>query len=1097
MSSSESQRPTKPKLNGMIISDTAIKQPVFITMLVLLGFVFGFLGYFSLPVNLLPDISLPVVSVRVVNPGASPESMAEQVARPIENELSTLSGVNEISSTSSDSLTVIVVEFVDGTDVASALQEVREKVTAIRARLPDDIQEPVYERLDPSQTPIVTLAVTGGNERDPREVRNLLENEIVPNIQQAEGVGSVSLNGGLVRQINVELDLGRMQALGILPSQVSNAIAAANADFGLGSIQVGEQEFNLRAPSVFQSYTDIASVGIEDTGYTVGDIAQIRDSQQEVETFVRVNGEETISLAIRKQADTNTVAVAETAIATAEETFSRYSDLEFTVIRDESVQIREQVNGAIEEMIIAMLFAILVVWFFFRDIRNTLVTVLGLPIIIIATFSLMSFLGISLNVISLLALSVAVGLVIDDAIVVRENIFRHIQRGEDPYTAASRGTAQVAAAVVAMTLTIVVVFTPVAFTDGVTGVIFGAFGLTIVGAMLLSITEAFTLAPMTSANWFQGKQAVKPLKIKPGEEHLPDEAHEELGRSEALYERFLAWSLKHRLLILGFTVIVIIVSILAASTLKFSFFPNVDNHQFTMSIELPPGTFLSETDRVARDAEQILLQDEAVTTVLTTVGTDGAAEKVDFLVNLHHDAPSNETRERIRPEMEDLPGIVSFSQSTPDGGDTVSVTGRPLQMQLRTTEDVDTIAPLVDEIMTAFEGVEGLDDLDTTYKPGAPQLEYQLIQQRANDYNLTNQTLALILRTLNEGDTAAIYREAGQEYDVVVRLQPEDRQNIDDLRAVQLPLGNSIIPLASVTDAVESTSPTSIRRVDRLNEVVIGGNNINRNINDVQADMQARLADIDIPSNVAVSFGGSTADQTEGFSALIIAMGLSVLLVYVVLASQFGSFFQPLVIMLAMPLSFLGAFVALWLVGLELDIVAMIGMLMLMGVVVKNSILLVEFTNQLRDAGMSKHAALERAGAIRLRPILMTAATLVLAAFPSALGIGEGSELRRPLSTVIIGGVTTSTLLTLILVPTAYSLMEGLIDRTKNLFRRTAKQPSPTMENQVLAHAGATSGDGNLTSTTAMHHHGEDGMRGPATNDTTPAPQDKPQELRE
>ena len=1077
-------------LHGMLISDTSIKQPVFVTMLMLLALVIGLLAYLSRPVNLLPDIDLPIISIVIAYPGAGPESVVEQVARPVEEQISTLSGVTRLTSTASRNQVSMIVEFVDGTDADVALQDVRQQVEAIRDNLPTTIREPIYQRIDPNQAPILTIAVTNQGNQDIQTTQALLDDEIVPLIQRVNGVGAVDLNGGVDQQINVLLDLGRLQTLHILPSQVSEAIGAAGVDVGLGDTQVGDLLYDLHTPSVFQSPQDIATVGIGQTGYTIADVATIDNSYAEVSTLVRLNGTEAITIDIRNQTDTNVTAVAEAALAEAETALANYPDLNYEVVRNEAAFVRANVNSAIEEIVVAVVMAILVVWFFFRNIRNTLITVIGLPIILISTFTGMAIFGITINIVSLLALSVAVGLVIDDAIVVRENIFRHLERGEQPMIAASQATAQVATSILAMTLTIIVVFAPTAFTSGTTGIVFYSFGIVVACGMAFSFLEAFTLGPMLSSRFLK-QQEPKPITIKPGEEHFPHEAHEQFGRAEQFYGRVLSWTLDHRAITVILGVVVIVASLLAAQTLQFSFFPTPEEHQFAIALEMPAGTPLEATNTVARDIEQIILNDPSVDSVVTTVGeistiarTIGSPQEAEFLVNIEQESTTPVVQQRLREDLAGFPGI-NFSLPSYQSESTTNVAQRPLQIQVRSTGDIDEIAPVVDQMLEAMQGVEGLADIDTTYDPGSPELEYRILQSRANDYGLSNQDVAITLRTLIDGNEATVYREEGQDYPVVVQLREEDRQSAEALASIQLPVGPNTVPLGSITEVVEDSSPTVIRRTDRQSEIIIGANNVGRNLNEVRSDMADRIATVAIPSYVTVSFGGATEDQAEGFRTLLSAASLSVLFVYMVLASQFGSFFQPLVIMLAMPLSFLGAFVALWLTGQDLNIVAMIGMLMLLGVVVKNSILLVEFTNQLRRAGMPIRAALERAGAVRLRAVLMTAITLILGSMPAAVGLGEGAELRRGLATVVIGGVITSTFLTLLLVPTAYNLMEGFLAWLSHRVHGSSESSQRT-ETPALAHAGTTGNDGSGATLSTEHTNGEDDLVETAKRDTDP-----------
>jgi len=610
-----------------------------------------------------------------------------------------------------------------------------------------------------------------------------------------------------------------------------------------------------------------------------------------------------------------------------------------------------------------------------------------------------------------------------------------------------------------MTLTLIAVFVPVTFTTGVTGIVFKSFGITVACAMALSLIEAFTLAPMLSAFWFKRKGGTRDLGLEardaglaasarhetqgsqaPSPRPQAPEVHAELGRGERIYARLLDWSLRHRAITLGLGALVVALSLVAVAGLKFAFLPMPESHRMGISFELPPGTPLEQTDRRARDVELLLLKDPAVEAVLTMVGGPkgisggGGDELAQFLVKLHDGASTAETQARLRPALADLPRI-TFSQSSYQYGTSTDVLNRPILVQVRGTASATELEPLVRQLQAALQGVPGLADVDTNYSPGKPELRYELNQRRANDYGLTNRDLAVTMRTLVDGNTAAIYREGGKDYDVVVRLRPADRASVDSISGLRLPLGRSLLPLSTIATIEVASSPTTIRRAERLTEIVIGGNNTGRNVNEVQRDVQARVRGVALPSGVTVSLGGASEDQAEGFTSLLIAMALSVLFVYMVLASQFGSFSQPLVLMLAMPLSFLGAFLAMRLANLELDTIAMIGMLMLLGLVVKTSILLVDFTNKSRAGGMEKHAALAPAGATRLRPILMTSLTVIAGNAPAALGLGDGAELRRGLGTAVIGGMITATLLTLVLVPAAYSALDSLLARRRRPFQ--------------------------------------------------------------
>ncbi len=1049
--------PTEPILNGNPIADTAIRQPVFITMLMLLAVVIGLLAYRSLPVNFLPDISVATVSISVSYSGAGPQTMADQVAKPIEDTLTTINGIDHITTNANEGSVQITAQFQDSVDPKEALQNVRDKVNAVVPRLPNGVSTPVYRQFDPNDLAVLQLAVTSDGTLSPLQLRTLIDDTIVPQVERVEGVGSVDVNGGQQRQINVLLNLDQLEALHVSPSQVSAAIRNANTNIGLGAIQSGDRSINLRAPSQITQPSDIAGLAIAGTAYQVGDVASIEDGVAEPTSYARLNGEPTVTLGVHKESGSNTVSVAEDSRQMLQKIFAANPHLKYYVTNDQSVQVRSAVDSSIEEIILAVIAAMLVVLLFFRNLRNTLVTVAGLPIIMIATFAAMRLFGMTINIISLLALSLSVGLVIDDAIVVRENVFRFMERGDPPKLAASRGTAQVALSVLAMTLTIIAVFLPVALVTGTTGVFFKSFGITAASAMALSLVEAFTFAPMLSANVFAQKKTkdegrrtndqgrtindeASSASVEQRSSDLPFEANEELGWLATNYERILGWSLRHRWAPIVLTLVILALSVTVVSGIRISFLPAQASDNFAAGFTMPPGTALDATDRLARQAEQIIMADPGVAAVQATVG-NGGTENSSITVRVKSSAITDAVRTRLRPKLAFLPGVVLSTQSFQGGGGT-GVTSRNVQLQIQSTLSLDQLAPIVDQVLKQAQSVTGLADVSSSYSEGRPELQFHLRNSLAGDVNLTENDIATSIRALVTGDTATTWQQNGDDIPVVVRLPADARASTDAIDQISIPISGGAVPLNSIATIQSGVGPTSIRRYDRQNEIVIGANIApGYDQNQLQSQLLAKVNQLNLPSNVFLSYGGQTQNQQQGFSALFAAMGLSVLLVYIVLASQFGSYGQPLVIMLAMPFSFLGAFVALRIVGKPLDITSLIGLIMLLGLVVKNSILLIDFTNRLRRAGLDKHTALERAGAIRLRPILMTSTAIIAGALPTALGIhlfsgSEGSEFRQGLAAVLIGGLITSTLLTLLVVPTAYSLLDSLNVRLGRLFHR-------------------------------------------------------------
>lgn len=1064
-----------PELDGVAIADTAIRQPVFITMVMLSFIVIGLLSYSRMPVNLYPDFEIPVVGVQLLYPGAGPESVAEQVAKPIEDALVSINGIKDVTSNSFEGAVLIVAEFKSGVDVDVAEQDVRGKVNAVMPRLPADVEEPLFLKFDPGEIPVISLAVFSKGEHTPVELRKLVENDIVPFIQRIQGVGSVSITGGQKRQINVLLDLNKIQSRRILPALITRSIQNANINYGLGDINSGDVDINLRAPSMIRVPEDIANIQITGTPYRIGDVATIEDGIAEIASYARLNGADAINLNIIKRPDANVVQVAHEVKRALEKIFAQYPDLEYFIPRDSSAFVEKSVRGAIEELFVASIAAMIVVFIFFRSVRNTLVTIIGLPVIIIGTFAAMALFGLTINVITLMALSLSVGLVIDDAIVVRENIFRHTEMGVHPIIASSRATAEVALSVVAMTLTVIAVFLPVTFTGGIPGIIFKSFGITVACAMAISLFEAFTLAPMTSAHLFQPKEhkatGSQQKENPPGSLPLPQHVASGTGHSTSMvhtnassereavapthehaegvgwlgrfYGVLLRWSLRHRLVVILLAVGVFVISAYVASGLKFAFFPSIDRGEFYVSFEMPPGTPLEITNQHALRAEAILMNHPHVDAILATVGGGGGsgfgggggiAEQGQIFVRLKHGAPpTDEVIRQLRTELSFLPTL-AFGQEG-HGSNSASITGRHIQLQVNTNRPIEELLPFLLMLREGAKQIAGVVDVDTTYKPGKPELHIIADPSKIGDIGVTNDDIASSVRTLINGRKAGVFRKGGEDVDINVRLRPGDRTRIEDIRKITIPTLNGSVPIGSLVQIKLEAGTTAVRRQNRMNQVIIGANVVGRNVNEVVAEMRQGLKAIEVPPGVELRFGGDVESQQEGFADLLLAMGLSVLFVYMVLASQFGSFFQPLIIMLAMPFSFLGSFLALRLVNMPLDIISMIGLIMLMGLVVKNSILLIDFTNRLREEGLSKHAALEQAGMIRLRPILMTSLTLIAGAMPVAIGLGEGAELRRGLSTVVIGGMITSTMLTLLVVPTAYSILDAITVRVRRLLQ--------------------------------------------------------------
>ena len=1039
----------------MWLSDLSIKRPVLITMVTIALMVVGWVSYTRMPVDLFPDISVPVVVVRTVYPGATPQEVESTISQPLERAVSSLARVKNVRSTSLESVSLVSIEFDTEYSSKEAADEVRQRVQSVKGSLPADAEDPEVLRYDPSASPIMSVAVSdAGGTLNSYRLRDLVETEVADRLERVPGVASVTVSGGMQREVQVDLRLDRLQALALPVQQVVSAIKQENVNIPGGRLDEGSRERLLRTDGQFTSVDQLATVSIATpagAAVYLRDIADIKDAFKEVRSTNRLDGKESILVFVRKQSGTNTVTVADDVKVILDQIGSQHPELSLAVIDDQSVFTRESTIDVLVTLVVGALLAALVVLIFFRSLRNTLVTVAGLPVIVLGSFWAMSSLGFSLNMISLMALSLSIGMLVDDAIVVRENIFRHTEEGMPPKEAASKATAEIALAVLATTFTIVAVFAPIGFTSGIAGRFLREFGLTVVVAVMLSLFEAFTLAPMLSAYFFRGG---------PREREEATHRRGAYGALDRFYRRLLHWSLRHRAVTVTLGLLAIAGSIGVGSTLERSFVRDFDRGELTINLEMPTGTSLAETNAVAAQAEKMILAIPEVAHVASSVGSeDGSAEKGWLKVKLKGRGLLNAFQDKVRPELAKLPRVrfdIDLSSNSLAGmvsSSAASVRGRPVQLLVK-GDDLASIDYGSRQVMEMLGLIPGVVDIDRSLKAGRPELRVVIDRDRAADLGVSTAQIGATVRSLVNGERASALATSENDIDIVVRLREADRNTPAAIE--QLPLLTSrgrLVPLSSVAKLEPGVGPAQIERLNRQREVTVGASYLGRELGEVTSDAQRALATLALPKGVTVEFGGTTTYMEEAFNSLVFALGLSVLFVYMILASQFGSFVHPFTIMLALPLSFLGAFLSLWVFGLSLDMVALIGMILLMGLVTKNSILLVDYTNTLRGRGLARDEALLTAGPVRLRPILMTTISMIFGMLPIALGYGAGAEVRQPMAVAVIGGLVTSTLLTLVVVPVAYSLIDDLGRRSRRVFGASAPDPA-------AAHSAAGVSDG-------------------------------------
>lgn len=1030
----------------MWLSDLSIKRPVFIVMLMVALVVVGAIAYSRMAVDLMPDTSTPVVTIRTTYPGASPEIVEKEITKPLEDAVSPLSGVISVDSTSSSGRSEIRVEYKLEYPVDKAVNEVRERVSWAQRFLPSEADDPILFRFDASTFPIVMFSLADKEGRlPPTRMRSFVDNNIKPRIERVDGIASVDINGGLEREISVFVSLSRLQALGIAPQQVVSAIRAENADIPGGTITEDGKSLTVRTPVDFKKPDEISDVVVLNKGgamVKVKNIGYVQDGYKEPSNYTRLDGQDSVLLVVRKQSGTNTVKVAQGVLKELEKIGKEYPNLNLVITRDQSEFIKRATNDTMRDLIIGGLLACLVVFIFFLNWRMTLITIAGLPVILVGTFWGISLLGFNINMMTLLALALCIGLLIDDAIVVRENMFRHLEMGEPPRVAASRGTSEIALAVLAMTFSILSVFLPVAFATGMIGKIFREFGLTISVAVFISLFEAFTLAPMLAAHF------------DPGVRHAEDSSARKKKKSgEGLslyalkrgYRRVLTWSLAHRAITLGMVVVLFAGSAFMVKQIGQSLGSDVDQGYFEILLRMPTGTSLESSDRVVREAEYIVAQQPEVDHVLSRTGSLSNPEESTISIRMKERGYVKAVQQRLRRTLTSLDSRVTIRFSGQSASLTGSLTGatsvrqRPIQLSVKGNVPIEALEQSAQDVLQMVSSVPGIIDADFTVRPPRPGFAVAVDRVRAADLGLSATTIGNTVRSLVRGELASYYREGNDEIEIVVYLQKQDRQRTQDLLSLPVVSPKSgVVPVRAFSNLQPSHEPSEINRFDRQRQIRVGGGISGRAQGDIVSDIEKTLPTLKLPEGVSVRFAGETQNMQESFKVLYFVLLLSLVFMYMVLASQLGSFVQPLIIMMALPLSIIGAIGALLITGRYLDITAMIGMILLMGIVVKNSILLLDFANVRRSHGIDAKEAMLEAGQTRLRPVLMTSAALIFGMLPVALGIGAGAEFRAPMAITVIGGLITATILTLVVVPVIYSLVESLKSRIAK-----AKHPEP------------------------------------------------------
>jgi HAE1 family hydrophobic/amphiphilic exporter-1 len=1015
----------------MWISDLSIRRPVFATMVILSFMVLGGVSLTRLGIDLFPEVNFPFVNISVLYPGASPEEVETLVTRPIEDAVAGINGVKRVVSTSTESVSRVGLELRLEIDPQAAAAEVREKVAAIRSRLPAEIEDPTIVRFDVAALPIMTFAVGSARRSDLTRVE--VEDDIKPLLEQIDGVAAVEVNGGEVREIQVELDPRRLEALNLAVAVVAEKLAAENLDLPGGTMEQPGRTISLRTKGEFVDVAEIEDVILRsDAGSTVRirDVGRVIDGFEERTSTTRLDGADAVSFSIKKQSGANTAAIAGRVHAALDRIRTTFPHLEIKPVHDDSEFIQSNVAEVRESIVFGALMAVLVVFLFMRDWRSTIITALALPTSVIATFFFMWLAGFTINMMTLMALSLVIGILIDDAVVVRENIYRHMEHGEDAMTAAQRGTAEIGLAVTATTFTILAVFLPVGFMTGIVGQFFKSFALTIAFAVAMSLLVAFTLDPMLSSRF---------VRYVPPEERMRTRAgrlFERLGRAydrlDRVYHHVLGAALNHPWKTLGAAAAVFVASLSTITVMGTEFVPVEDRGEFQVIVELPPGTSFDESVATVARVERAVQAIPDVTQVFSTVGV-GQARLSNLRVRLTKKTERvrgiGEIKEQVRALMADMPFVdgkvadPEFMQGAPYEP--------PINIYVR-GDDLAALQRITGEIQARVRTIPGAVDISSNLESGQPEIVARINRPLAADLGFSVGGIAGQLRGMVEGVVPTRFREGDREHDIRVRLAEFRNDPETVLRTPLYAPSGAAVRTSDVVEFAPAVGPSNIDREQRRRQAVIGIDLApGYALGDVMAEAQRVMEGIAMPATFEWGFAGDVELMQESAAAMGLALILAVAFIYIVLASQFESFLQPGIIMLSLPLALVGALLLLLATGKNLGMPAMIGVVMLMGLVTKNAILLVDYTNQLRREGRSVRDALLQAGPVRLRPILMTTIAMILGMLPSAMKTGDGSEFRSPIAIATIGGLITSTMLTLVVVPVAYLLLEGALARLR------------------------------------------------------------------
>jgi len=1041
----------------MFLSNLSIKRPVFATVMMLTLLTLGIFSYRRLAIEMMPDVELPILTVITEYPGASSETVEREVTRRIEEAVNPIAGVKHIYSTSRESFSTIIIEFELNVKVNEASQEVRARINSIRNELPDEMKEPVIQKLDIGGFPIISLAVRSST-LTPRDLTTLADRRIKRRLENISGVGKVRLVGASKREVGVLVDPARIQALGMGVDEVIAGIAAENINTPVGRLNQKGSETPLRIsgkPAGVGGYESMIIGHRNGHPVALREVATVVDSVEEQRSLALINGVPAVAIDVLKQSNTNTVAVVDRVKAAVEKLKGELPPgTEIDVVRDGSIFIRESVSDVQNTMIIGGLLTILIVFCFLNSWRSTVITGLTLPISVISSFIIMYFLGMTLNIMTLMALSLAIGLLIDDAIVVRENIVRHLEHGQDHFTAAREGTAEIGLAVLATSMSIMAVFIPVAFMKGIIGRFFFQFGMTVAFAVLVSLFVSFTLDPMLSSRWFD------PDIERKGRRHfiarILDRFNDWFDKTADGYKRVIGWSLDHRKIVVLIAAAAFAGGLALFAGIESEFMPVFDHGEFMIRFKTAPDASIEETKGRLGEILKVLRGYPEIDETYAAIAPAEGDTVQSGMVYVHLRDKSERTRSQhqlmpdVRAKLAGIAGIIPSVEEDPDNNQ------KPFILLVR-GEEISLLKDYAAAIKRKLYSIKGLVDLEATLEQDLPEYRLVVDRERARQSGIGTDMLVRTIGSLVGGRVISTYEdESGEAVDIRLRLPEALRQDIRQVTELRIAVpgesGVALIPIADLVKVDRSVSPSEISRQDMSRQVMISANLDKLPLGTAATKALDTAATVPMQPGYSVRMSGDTEIMIESFGYLAEALLLAIIFVYLILAAQFESFIDPLAIMLSLPLSIVGMAGVLVLTRDTVNIFSLIGLILLMGLVTKNAILLVDYSKVLRRRGMERREALITAGRTRLRPIMMTTLAMIFGMMPLALAIGQGAEMRAPMARAVVGGLITSTLLTLIVVPVVYTLLDDFAAWVR---RRWAGNVVRKKEEEAVAPAAA------------------------------------------